>query len=181
MALTVWDRIQHPMQSFSGCLVVRPVFSSLLMSPCIYIMALPESSSSFLATAVSLSTYSWICFYFSSWLKQCVLRVFTDTSFCFHYELGNPSSAHTLSNSIPVWPSFTSSHWVVEDFCDSPYLAAISGIIFCFRALNDVLCIDFDIGRDVGHCKIWTTWMHAASCISMLERLLNMNEAKSAF
>ena len=52
---------------------------------------------------------------------------------------------------------------------------------FLFGALPIVLCIDLDVGRDVGCCKIWTTWRQAESFMSRIVCLINSNKGKYAF
>ena len=68
----------------------------------------------------------------------------------------------------------------MDFFVDLPYLPAGSGEKFFLGALTIVSCVDL-VGRDVGCCKIWTTWRQAASFMSRLVGLVNSNKAKSAF
>jgi len=69
----------------------------------------------------------------------------------------------------------------VERFVDLLYLPAANGERFFFGALTIVFCVDFVDGRDVGCCKIWTTYMQAASFMPRLVSLIDLNKAKSAF
>jgi hypothetical protein len=69
----------------------------------------------------------------------------------------------------------------VECFVDLPYLPARSGEKFFLGALTIVSCVDLVVGRDVGCCKIWTTWKQAESFMSRFVCLMNSNKAKSAF
>jgi len=63
---------------------------------------------------------------------------------------------------------------------DLPYLPTGSGQKFFLGELTIVSCVDL-VGRDVGCCKIWTTWMQAESFMSRFVRLINSNKAKSDF
>jgi len=54
-----------------------------------------------------------------------------------------------------------------------------SGEKFFFSALTIVSCVDLVVGRDVGCCKIWTSWRQSESCMSRFICLINLNEAKS--
>jgi len=63
---------------------------------------------------------------------------------------------------------------------DLAYLLAGIGEKFLVEGWPIVVCVDFVVGRDVGWCKIWTILKQAASFMSQLVRLLNLNKAKSA-
>ena len=68
-------------------------------------------------------------------------------------------------------------NWLV----DLPYLSAGSREIFMFGELTILVCVDFEFGRDVGYCKIWTIWRHAESFMSRLVRLINLNKHNKHF
>ena len=68
----------------------------------------------------------------------------------------------------------------MEHFVDLAYLPACSGERFLFGALTIEFFVDFVDGRDVGCCQIWTTSRLAASFMSRLVRIIDMNKAKSA-
>jgi len=53
--------------------------------------------------------------------------------------------------------------------------------MFILGALTIVSCVDLVVGRDVGYCKIWTTWRQAESFMSRFVCLINSKKAKSAF
>jgi len=61
---------------------------------------------------------------------------------------------------------------------DLPYLPAGSGERFFFRELTIVSCVDLVVGRDVGCCKIWTTWTQAASFMSKVGRFDQFEQSK---
>ena len=61
------------------------------------------------------------------------------------------------------------------------YLPAGSGKWFFFGTLTIVFCVEFVDGGDVGCCMIWTTWRQAASFMSRLVLLIDLNKAKSEF
>ena len=90
----------------SGFLVVAPAFSAVLMSPCSGIIAVSASRTHFLATEVSLSTWSSIHFSFSSLLKKCISCLSSTESFVFDRKLRNAHHAWTHSASKPLLPSF---------------------------------------------------------------------------
>jgi hypothetical protein len=69
----------------------------------------------------------------------------------------------------------------VDCFVDLPYLLTGSGEKFFLGALTIVSGVDLVVGRDVGCCKIWTTWRKAESFMSRFIHLINLNKAKSAF
>jgi len=69
----------------------------------------------------------------------------------------------------------------VERFVDLLYLPRGGGESCFYGALTIVFCVDFVNGRDVGCCNIWTTYRQAASCMSRLVLLIDINKAKSAF
>jgi hypothetical protein len=56
-----------------------------------------------------------------------------------------------------------------------------SGEKFFFRELTIVSCVDLGVGRDVGCCKLWTTWRQAESFMSRFVRLISSNKAIFAF
>jgi len=56
---------------------------------------------------------------------------------------------------------------------DLPYLPAVSGERFFFGGLTIVSSVDLVVRRDVGYCKIWTTWRQAASFMSRLVGFLH--------
>jgi len=166
---------------FWGYVIGNPTFSAVPGSSCSCVIAAPTSSTCFLATMVSLSTYSSIHFSFSSLLQQCVSCRFPAASFFFESKLRNAPRARTVSASKPLWPSFASWHRRVDRFVDLPYLPGGSGEKVFFRALTIVVWVYFVVGRDVRCCKIWTIWRQAESFMSRLVRVLNLNQAKSAF
>jgi len=63
--------------------------------------------------------------------------------------------------------------------CKSAEFAASSGELFFFRALITLLSVDFVDWRDVGCCKMRTTWRQAVPFMSRLVWLRNLNKAKS--
>jgi len=69
----------------------------------------------------------------------------------------------------------------VDQLVDFLYLPAGSGEKFFFGALTIVVCVDFVVGRDVGCCKIWTIWRQAASFMSRLVCLINLNKQNLRF
>jgi len=164
---------------FSGSLDVNRVISACVISSCSSWTAASASSTRLLAPAVSHSTESSIhlCF---SWLpRKCVSRRFSTASFYFDLELRNAQSARTVSASKPLLPLFTWRGRWVDCFVDLPYLQAESREMFLFGALTIVVCVYFVVGRDVGCCMLWTIWAQAASFMSRLVRLLNLNKAQS--
>ena len=64
---------------------------------------------------------------------------------------------------------------------DLTYLPTGSGERFFFGALTIVSCVDLDVGRNVGCCKIWTTTRQCVPFMSRLVGLINFNKAKSVF
>jgi len=43
-----------------------------------------------------------------------------------------------------------------------------------------VSCVDLVVGRDIGCCKIWTTWRQVECFMSRFICLIKSNNAKSA-
>ena len=41
-----------------------------------------------------------------------------------------------------------------------------------------VVCVDFVVGRDVGCCKLWTIWRHAASFMSRFVMFTDLKQWK---
>jgi len=95
-------------------------------------------------------------------------------------KLRNAPNARTQSATKPLLPSFAWWRRRVECFVDLPYLPAGSAEKFFLGALTIVSCVDLVVGRDVGCCKIWTTWRQAESFMSRFVCLINSNKAKSA-
>ena len=69
----------------------------------------------------------------------------------------------------------------MDRLVDLTYLPVGSGEKFFFGALTIVVCVDYVVGRDVGCCKIWTIWRQAASFMSRLVCLINMNKQNQRF
>jgi hypothetical protein len=114
-------------------------------------------------------------------LKKCVSCLFSAASFFLDRRLRNAPNARTISATKPLLPSFAWWRRRVDCFVDLPYLPAGSGEKFFLGALTIVSCVDLVVGRDVGWCKIWTTWRKAESFMSRFIRLINSNKPKSAF
>ena len=68
----------------------------------------------------------------------------------------------------------------MDCFVDLPYLPAGRGKRFFFGRLTIVFSVDFVDGQDVGWCKIWTTSRQAASFMSRLVLLIDLNNTKEA-
>jgi len=165
----------------SGFLVVHCAFSAVLISSCACIIAVSASWTRFLATVVSLFTKSLIHFSFSSLLEKCIARHFTTESVIFHRKWRNAPTARTLSASKPLLSLYAWWHRCANCSVDLPYLLAGSGQTFFLRALTILSCVDLVVGWDVGCCKIWTTLRQAASFMSRLVGLFNLNKEKSMF
>ena len=52
---------------------------------------------------------------------------------------------------------------------------------FFLGALTIVLCVDLVVGRDVGCCKIWTTWRQPESFMSRFVHLINSKKENLRF
>jgi len=111
----------------SGLVVVNPVFSAFLNSSCACSNAVCASSTRFLATAVSLSTYCSIHISIASLLKHCVSCRLPAASFFSDRKLHNAARARTLSGAEPLLPSFAWWRHRVEGFVDLPSLPAGNG------------------------------------------------------
>ena len=69
----------------------------------------------------------------------------------------------------------------MECWVDLPYLRTGHSERIIVGELTIVSCVDLVVGRGIGCCNIWTTWRQAASFMSRLVGLINLNKAKSAF
>jgi len=108
-------------------LVVPPAFSAFLISYCSWLITVSASSTRFLATAVSISTYSSICFSFSSFLTTHVHPRFSTASFFYDHNLCNSPRAWTVSASQAVLLVFARWHCRVEGFVNLQHLPASCG------------------------------------------------------
>jgi len=87
-------------------LVIRP-FPIFPICSCSCIITVSASSTPFLATAVSRSTWSLIHFFLSWFLKTYVCCLFSAASFLVDHMLRNVPNPRTLSASNPLWPILT--------------------------------------------------------------------------
>jgi hypothetical protein len=108
-------------------------------------------------------------------LEKCVSRRSSATSLFLVLMGRSAPRTRTLSASNPLLPSFAWWRRWVDWFVDLPYLPGRSGETFISVALTIVICIDFIVGQDVGHCKLWTIWRQAASFMSRVVHLLILN------
>jgi len=165
----------------SGGLVFNPECIAFLISSCSCVIALSASSTSFFTTAISLSTHCSINFSISYLVKRWVSPRFPTASFLLDRKKPNAPRAWTLSASGPLLPSFAWWCGCVQRFINLPYLPAGSRKEFIFGPLPIVSSVDFVDGWDVGCCRIWTTWMQAASFMSKVVHLIGLNKAQSVF
>jgi len=100
-----------------GLVVVNPTFSAFLIWSCTCSIAVSASSTRFLATVVSLSTWSSIHFSFTSLLKKWVSRRLPAASFILDRTLRNTPRARTSSGSKPRLRLFAWWHRVMAT-CD---------------------------------------------------------------
>jgi hypothetical protein len=78
-------------------------------------------------------------------------------------------------------PSFAWWWRCGDCFVHLPYIHTGSGKRFFSWALINISCIDYVVGRDVGCCKICTTWRQAETFVSRFVCLINSNKAQFAF
>jgi len=164
-----------------GIVVVKPPFSAFLISSCSCLIAVSASLTRFLATAVSLYTFLLIHWSFSLLLEKCVSCRFPATSFFSDRNQCNAPRVRTISASQLLLLSFAWWRRRVKQLVVLPYLPAGSCERIFFAASTVIFCVDFVAVRDVGCCKIWTTWGQAASFTSKLVCLIDLNKATSAF
>ena len=69
----------------------------------------------------------------------------------------------------------------MDQLVDMLYLPGGSGEMFFLGAFTIVVCVDFVFGQDVGCCKVWTLWRQAASFMSRLVCLINLNKQNQHF
>jgi len=90
-------------------------------------MDVSASWTHFLATAVSLSTYSSIHLSFYLLLKKSISCLCLAKSFISNCKLRDAPNARTLSAAKRLFASFSWRRWHVQCFVDLPYLPAGSG------------------------------------------------------
>jgi len=144
----------------------------------LHAIAASASSTCFLTTAVSLSTYSWIHFSFSALLKKWVSHRFSAASFYLDCKLRNATMAWTISVSKHIMAWFAWWRRCVDRFLDLLYLPCGTGEMFCFEALTIVVCVDFVVGWDVGCHKISTIWRQAVSSMSKVGTFTQLEQSK---
>jgi len=101
--------------------------------------------------------------------------------FIMDCKLHNASKAQTISVSKPVLASFAWWHHHVVQFVNLSYSPGGSGEGLNRSSLTIEFWIQFVDWWDIGCCRRWTTWGQAASFMSRLVCLINLNKAKSAF
>jgi len=175
----IWFNI--PSNGISGFLVVNRTFSAYLISSFSCGITVSVSSTHFLATAASLSGWSSIHFSLCSLLNKRVSHLFSTPNFNMDHKPCNAPRAWTLSAYKPFLTEYISWRGHADCVVDLLYFPTWTGQWFVFRELTFVFCVDFVVRRDFGCCMMWTAWMQAASFMSRLVCLINLNKAKSGF
>jgi len=172
---SVSNNIQHLLEWFSGlsCCQFRLFSIShiilLLLKRCLYIFYSLPCHSGFSIHIILRPLHILIIAE-----KVCFL------SFLRRQQHSAPN-APTLSTPKLVLPMISWWHCCSDWLVDLQYLSARSGDRFYFPALSIVLNVHFVVRRDVGCCKIWTTWRQAGSFMSRLVCLIHFSKEKSAF
>jgi len=160
---------------------LNPASSAILISYSSFLITVSASSTCCHTTLVSLSTSSWIPFSFSALSKKYVSCVLSAPSIFLDRKLHTAPRVQTPSGSEPRLSSFRWWQHRVECFHDWLDLTTGSGRKLSFGAFSIMFDVDFVVRRDIGCCMIWTIWRHAASFISRLIHLINLNCAKWTF
>jgi len=181
IVLTISDVVQHLLQWcfwFGGCQYRLFSISHILLLVLTYCLRVISSLSRQSCLSVHIILYRFLVVFLAwtlcvSWLPRLKL----------HF---GSQAAHCLKGSDPVYfhAAVAFSHLLTllcAVLVDLPYLAAGSGERFLFRALTTDFCIDFVEVQDVRCCKIWTTWRQAASGMSRLVQLIDVNKPDLCF